>query len=159
MTYENITAPVAARRRGSSRLSTPGLAVAGLGALLTVVATFLNWATLTLQGETPVTANGLDSEMNGRFTVVLGIVAVLIVALLAARPVKGLWVLLPILGLLITFIGWAQTRKLQNTLDAIGVGVSDAVKASNGIGVWLTILGGVLLLATAVVVPMTRRRG
>src|SRR3712207_7978394 len=71
MTYENMAAPVATRRRPAPRLSTPALGVAALGALLTVVATFLNWATLTLQGETPVTANGLDEDMNGRITVVL----------------------------------------------------------------------------------------
>jgi uncharacterized membrane protein len=158
MTYENIAAPVATRRRGAARLSAPALGVAALGALLTVVATFLNWATLTLQGETPVTANGLDEDMNGRITVVLGLVALVVVGVLALRAVKGLWVVLPVLGLLITFIGWAQTRKLQNTLDAIGVGATDAVKATNGIGVWLTIVGGILLLATAVLVPATRRR-
>ena len=158
MTYENITAPLASRRArpGCRRRPSPWR---GSGHFSPWSRSSLNWATLTLQGETPVTASGLDSEMNGRFTVVLGLVALVIVAVLALRPVKGLWVLLPILGLLITFIGWAQTRKLQNTLDAIGVGTSDAVKATNGIGVWLTIAGGVLLLATAVLVPATRRRG
>jgi hypothetical protein len=158
VTYENIAAPVAARRRGATRLATPALGVAALGALLTVLAPFLPWASVSVASET-LTLKGLDEDMNGKITIVLGIAAVVVVAVLAMRAVKGVWVLLPVLGLLIVLVGWAQTRKLQNTLDAVGVG-SDAagITASNGIGVWLTILGGLLLLATAVLVPMTRRR-
>jgi hypothetical protein len=161
MTYQS-TEPATVRSRGRSRLATPALATAAVGALLTVVAPFLTWATLTLPGEArSTTANGLDTDMNGRVTLWLGVAAVVVVAVLAVRAIKGLWVLLPILGLLITFVGWAQTRKLQNTIDDIATVSADlarSVQASNGIGVWLTILGGILLLATAVLVPVTRRR-
>jgi hypothetical protein len=158
MTYDNIAAPVTVRRRGASRLATPALGAAALGALLTVLAPFLPWASVSVASET-LTLKGLDEDMNGKITLVLGIAAVVVVAALAMRAIKGLWVLLPILGLLIAFVGWAQTRKLQNTLDAVGIGSDTAgISASNGIGVWLTILGGLLLLATAVLVPMTRRR-
>jgi hypothetical protein len=158
VTYENTAAPVATRRRGPSRLATPALGVAALGALLTVLAPFLPWASVSVASES-LTLKGLDEDMNGKITIVLGLAALAVVAVLALRAIKGLWVLLPILGLLIAFVGWAQTRKLQNTLDEIGVGTDAAgISASNGIGVWLTILGGILLLATAVLVPMTRRR-
>lgn len=160
MTYENTA--VAARPGVGSRLANPALATAAVGALLTVLAPFLPWASITLPGEKGATSyNGLADEFNGRFTIYVGIVAVVVVAVLAVKRIKGLWVLLPILGLVVTFVGWAQTQKLQNTVDeitAISADAGAAVHVSNGIGVWLTILGGVLLLATAVLFPMTRRR-
>jgi hypothetical protein len=156
MTYDNTA--VATRPGTRARLATPALAAAGIGALLTVLAPFLPWATVSVGAES-LTANGLEEDMNGRITIVLGAAALVVVGVLALRAIKGLWVLLPILGLLVTFVGWAQTRKLQNTIDAIGAPDSAGVGASNGLGVWLTILGGVLLLATAVLVPALRRRG
>ncbi|HYY12145.1 MAG TPA: hypothetical protein VE781_14510 [Kineosporiaceae bacterium] len=161
MTYQS-TEPVALRGRSRSKLTTAGLATAAAGAVLTLIAPFLPWAAIALPGEKDATNyNGLADEMNGKFTIWLGLVAVVVVAVLAVRAIKGLWVLLPILGLLVTFVSWAQTAKLQNTIDEIASlssAAAEATKASNGIGVWVSLLGGILLLATAVVVPVTRRR-
>ena len=138
------------------RLPPLALGVAAVGAVLTIVAPFLRWATLAV-GEESLTANGLDQDMNGKISIWLGVVSALVVAVLVLRAVKGLWVLLPVLGAMIVFVGWAQTRKLQNTLDATGLANTGTVSASNGPGVWLTAVGGLLLLSTLVLVPVLRR--
>lgn len=154
------TRPVARRR-----LPIAALTVAAAGALATVLATFLTWATASVSGpgvNDVMAMKGLDDEINGRITIVLGILALLVVALLALRPVKGLWTLLPILGALIVVISWANTVKVQNTVNDIaeitsGVGGLMKAEVVNGPGVWLSIAGGALLLSTAVLVPVLRR--
>lgn len=152
-------------RSATSRLPLAALAVAAAGALITVLATLLTWATASVSGpgmNDVMTMKGLDDEINGRITVVLGILALIVVALLALRPVKGLWTVLPILGALVVLISWANTVKVKNTVDEIAEitsGVGGVMKAEvvNGAGVWLSIAGGALLLSTAVLVPVLRR--
>ncbi len=155
-------------RSSTARFPRPALAVAGAGAVLTVLATQLTWTTasVTAAGTTDsLVLKGTDPDMNGRFTLVLGLLALAVVAVLALRAVKGLWILLPVLGALVLLVSWAQTVKVSNTLDEAadltsGSAASGLMQTemSNGPGLWLTVLAGLLLLATAVLVPVLRRR-
>ena len=170
MSTEDVFAPAAPAPARSRRLPVPALAVAGAGALLTVVAVFLTWVTasVTVAGETQtLTLVGTDEGVNGTFTLVIGIIALAVVGLLAWRPVRGLWLLLPLAGALVVLLVWASTVKVQRTIEEIsaltsgaGADVSSLVSSSveNGLGLWVTLAGGILLLATAVLVPVLRRR-
>jgi hypothetical protein len=170
MTHES-TAPVTrpgtrASAKARSPLPVPALAIAALGGLLTVAATFLTWVTATVvvgdQRVLDEALRGTDGELHGTKTLALAVVALAVTALLLRARTSRAWVLLPVLGALILLLGWASTVKVANTAEQAaqltsGLGSTVDTQVANGPGLWLAVLGGVLLLATAVLVPVLRR--
>jgi hypothetical protein len=146
---------------------TPGLLTSAIGALLTFLAAFLTWATveLTSRAGGPLVGGGtrsvigLQGDRLGKATLVLAIAALLLVALLAAPASRPWgWIPLATAGALIVvlavvdLISISDASDLRHRLAAVP-GCQQVVQCSGdrsaGIGVYLTILGGLAVLAGA----------
>jgi hypothetical protein len=160
---------------------TPGLLTAAVGALLTFLAAFLTWATVevTSRAGGPIvgggtrSVSGLEGDRLGKATLVLAIAAVLLIVLLLAPASRrwGWWVLLACGLLVIAFavidlVSISDSSDLRRRLASIP-GCNGPIQCTGdrtaGVGVWLTIAGGVLicvgaLLHAGTLDRMVRRR-
>lgn len=132
-------------------VDTGGIVVA-ISTVVLVVAAFLAWATASALGQTgSINGIGLFSDgspiFNGVVTVLLGLVATVLV--LAAPDNEGATIVAAVLGGLVVLIALAFVVVPET---AFGGGIGGAIGAeiaNPGIGVFLTILGGIGVLAGA----------
>lgn len=129
-----------------------GIVVAASTVVL-VIAAFLAWATASAFGETGA-LNGIDlfsdgsPVFNGVVTVLLGLVATVLV--LAAPDNAAATIIAAVLGLLVVLIGLAFLVAPQTAYGDLLGGAIDVGFAETGVGVFVTILGGVGVVAGGV---------
>lgn len=132
-------------------VDTGGIVVA-VSTVVLVVAAFLAWATAEALGQTG-SVNGIDlldssPIFNGAVTILLGVVATVLV--LAAPDNEGATIIAAVLGGLVVLIGLAFVVVPET---AFGGGIGGAIGAEiadPGIGVFVTILAGIGVLAGGV---------
>jgi hypothetical protein len=146
---------------------TPGLLTAAVGALVTFLAAFLTWATVevTSRAGGPLVGGGtrsvigLQGDRLGKATLVLAVASLVLVALLAA-PASRRWGWIPLAcaGGLIAVLAVLDLVSISDASDlrerlAQVPGCVQVVQCSGdrsaGVGVYLTILGGLAVLVGA----------
>jgi hypothetical protein len=146
----------------------PGALTAAIGGLLTFLAAFLTWASVevtsraggpSLVGGGTRTVSGLEGDRLGKATLVLAIAALLLTALLMAPSTRSwTWIALAVAGGLIIALALIDLAAISDASDlrerlASIPGCSQVVQCtgdrSAGIGVYLTILGGLAVLVGA----------
>lgn len=151
----NTWADPSVKPPASAAAKQAGWVIAGAGALV-VVAAFLPWLTLSGPGADAVKAvmeaqdeglNGLDKD--GALTIVLGLVVVVMGVLRGTgRAVKGAAITGLVLGLLTALIGLIDLADVQSVKDDIS-GLPLDFQVGAGIGLWLTLLGGVAVAGSS----------
>jgi hypothetical protein len=165
---------------GSGANPTPGLLVASVGALLTFLAAFLVWATVEVFssvggpaiGGGSRSVSGLEGDRLGKATLVVAIAALLLIGLLLAPASRRWgWAVLLVCGVLIAGLALLDLVSISDASDlrqrlAQVPGCGGSVQCSGdrraGIGVWLTIAGGAVIVLGAAMhgglfAPLTRR--
>jgi hypothetical protein len=145
---------------------TPGVLTAAVGALLTFLAAFLTWATVevtsrvgTLLGGGTRSTSGLEGDRLGKATLVLALAAVALCVLLLQPSSRSWgWIALAAVGGLIVVLALIDLAAISDVSDLrerLGQvqGCSAAVQCTGsrtpGIGVYLTIVGGLVVLIGA----------
>lgn len=169
---------------GTSGKSSPSAAaiVGIIGGAILVIGSFLTWATASINvdalaqalgvdpallqgavpGDTSFSVKGLDSGADGTFTLIAGIVAVVvaIVLIMKADLKKPMGAILVIAGLVGGGVALYDLSKVndvkQEALDAAGPGLAAAgvdsgvldevFSVSAGIGIWACIAGGIVAI-------------
>jgi hypothetical protein len=143
--------------------ATPGLLVAAVGALITFLAAFLTWASVEVSSRVggPIvgggtrSVSGLEGDRLGKATLVVAIAALLLIGLLLAPASRRWgWIALAVAGglilvlALLDLVSIADASDLRSRLAQVP-GCSAAVQCtgdrSAGIGIYLTLLGGLLV--------------
>ena len=141
--------PGADDRAPGARLGNPGWVLILVGGVLGVLAAFLTWASVDYGGLASHRYTGVDAGRDGKITIVLAVL-VLVVAALAFAGVVRAWQrgVLAVLGLVIAFVAMADlfASPSVGTQEQARLGTTAHITSSNGIGVWLTLLGGVLVV-------------
>lgn len=118
----------------------PALYVAGAGAALTILGSFLPWASVaTIYGTMSV--SGIDRD--GMFTLVFGILMMLGVLLTLKKPGARAWGA-GVLAVLTFFVGAIDLYDVSVRVSEFS---SDLALGSVGIGLYMVIIGGALGLA------------
>lgn len=136
-------------RTNSVGVDVGGIVVAASTVVL-LIAAFLAWAMASAFGETGA-VNGIDlftdghPIFNGVVTVLLGLVATVLV--LAAPDNEAATIIAAVLGLLVVLIGLAFLVVPQTAYGDLLGGAVDIGFADTGIGVYLTVVGGIGVLA------------
>lgn len=151
----NTWADPSVKRPPSDAAKQAGWVIAGAGALV-VVAAVLPWLTLSGADAEAVKSvmeaqdeglNGLDKD--GALTIVLGIVVVVMGVLRGTgRAVKGAAITGMVLGLLTALIGVVDLADVQSVKDDVS-GLPLDFQVGAGIGLWLTLLGGVAVAGSS----------
>lgn len=158
------------RPHRAPRTGLPGGITAVVGGAIVLTATALPWLRTdtdtggvtavggfgAVTGDSPLAGSNLNDLLDGvgsfrpgLIGLLIGVVAVLAAGVLALvrpvrpRPFRVSAALLTVLA--VSAIGWGGVR----WLDPDPAGVLGAGEAMSGVGSWLTVLGGVLLLAAA----------
>ena len=147
--------------------ATPGLLTAAVGTLVTFLAAFLTWASVEvtsraggpLIGGGTRSVSGLEGDRLGKGTLVLAIAAALLIVLLAAPASRSWgWIALLVAGALIVLLALLDLVSISDASDlrsrladipGCGGPVSCTGDRSAGIGVYLTILGGLVIMVGA----------
>jgi hypothetical protein len=147
--------------------ATPGLLTAAVGGLLTFLAAFLTWATVEvtsraggpLVGGGTRSVSGLEGDRLGKATLVIAIAALVLVALLMSPASRSWgWAALFVAGALILVLGLLDLIAIVDASDlrqrlADVPGCTTRVQCtgdrSAGVGVYLTLLGGVVIMVGA----------
>jgi hypothetical protein len=145
-----LAAPVPSRPKLN-----PGWGLVVVGGVLGVLGAFLPWARVTYGGLFTHTYHGVSAGRDGKITVVL---AVSVLGLTAAAFLG--WVrnwqrpVLAILGLIIAFIALADLAASPSvgSAEQARLGLSAKITSSNGIGEWLTLIAGILVVIGVVLV-------
>lgn len=121
-----------------------GQFVGAISAIVVIVATFLPWA--KIMGLISVTG----FEGDGKYTLIAGIIA-LVLILTKKAP---LWAAL-VLGLVVAVVGVIDINGMSNSIQAIG-GMGEGnpfadLAVEIGIGLYLTVLGGLGLIAAPLI--------
>jgi hypothetical protein len=154
-------------------IARPAFATAAVAALVVFVSTFLPWftfrlaASATLPGILPAAANasadGTDAPMLGTWTLLLALAAAALLVLMVVRPDPRLWLGLPLAGLLIVVLALISLSRVNSAADSFRSVLvllpPNTVSAGSGIGLWLTLLGGLGLIAAGVLVWRDQRGG
>jgi hypothetical protein len=137
-----------------------GLA-AGAGAIA-FISGFLTWgkaeAKSGLGAAFSKSAKGTETDFNGKFTLILGLIALGVAVFMLVKPsaqaflATRSWVPL---GILMAILALLSLNKLHNTQDAIG---GTSIDVSAGIGLWLTIVAGLAIVAAGVPTYLSGRR-
>ncbi len=146
---------------------TPGMLVAAIGALVTFLAAFLTWATADFTsrvanlppGGVIDSASGLTGNRLGKATLVLAIAVLILLALmrLPATSAKA-WIVVAAGGGLIVLIAVLDLFAIINDSDlpdrlasvqGCGAVVQCTAERSAGVGVYLTIVGGLVVVVGA----------
>lgn len=123
---------------------TPATTVLGVSAIVLVIAAFLPWATVSALGAS-ISVNGLDGS-DGYITIICGAYLGFIAwRAMQRQPVsKGMVIGMWVAAGIATAIG---VMNFSSVDDNVGAAALAGVSASVGIGLWLTILGGLGALA------------
>lgn len=163
---DEVDSPRPASDRLPERVTT-GLLTVAVGGLLTFLAAFLTWATveLTSRAGGPLvgggtrSVSGLEGDRLGKATIVIAVAVLLLVVLLVTPAARRAgWIALAIAGALI--IGFALIDLLQISdssdlrerlaqVPGCSQGIQCTGERSAGIGVYLTLLGGLIVLIGA----------
>jgi hypothetical protein len=138
----------------------PGWGLVILGGLLGVLGAFLTWATVDYAGLATHTYRGVSAGRDGKITVVLAVLVLGITAAAFLGWVRG-WMrpVLAILGLVIAFIAIADLAASPSvgSEEQARLRVTAQVTSSNGIGEWLTLVAGILVVVGVVLVARYSR--
>ena len=138
----------------------PGWGLAVLGGLLGVLGAFLTWATVDYGGLATHTYRGVSAGRDGKITVVLAVLVLGIAAAAFLGWFRG-WMrpTLAILGLVIAFIAIADLAASPSvgSEEQARLRVTAQITSSNGIGEWLTLVAGVLVVVGVVLVSRYSR--
>jgi hypothetical protein len=156
-------APPAAKEPIDSTARVIGWIIAGTG-LLVAIAAFLTWGTIDafggsfdINGVTGSDVPGDDETKDGVLTLILAIPAV---GFAVVRAIGQLSLTAAIIGAvagaLIVLIAIVDMADISNTGDDLPGGGA-GIEASIGIGLWLTLIGG-LAMALASIVGIIKRR-
>jgi hypothetical protein len=142
--------------------------LAGVGGVAAITASVLNWATLRLVSKTlSATPNPQDSErityggltsLEGRMTLVVGVVAVILtILMLLRRPLPIGLAAAGAVGLLAgLFAAVAHPVELSALSRVFGSADDVTVHIPNGPGVWLALVGSALILSGGLVAHLLR---
>jgi len=132
-------------------MTTQNLKYIGIaGCLLAIIGAFLVWATVS-GGGVEIDIKGTDEDKDGTITLILAIIAAAAIWFIAAKP----WVIWVALAASVLFL----LVGLYDTIDIMGTDVPEGVSISVGIGLWLTVLGGILATAATVMIKMNASKG
>jgi hypothetical protein len=133
----------------------PGWGLVILGGLLGVLGAFLTWATVDYGGLATHTYRGVSAGRDGKITVVLAVLVVGIAVAALLGWFRG-WMraTLAILGLVIAFIAIADIAASPSvgSEEQARLHVTAQVTSSNGVGEWLTLVAGILVVVGVVLV-------
>jgi hypothetical protein len=142
--------------------------LAGVGGVVAITASVLNWATLRLVSKTlsaapdpqdseRITYGGLTS-LEGRMTLVVGVVAVILtILMLLRRPLPIGLAAAGAIGLLAgLFAAVAHPVELSALSRVFGSADDVTVHIPNGPGVWLALVGSALILSGGLVAHLLR---
>jgi hypothetical protein len=161
------TPALPARPSGRPPGVTPGLLTVAVGGLLTFLAAFLTWASVEvtsraggpLVGGGTRSVSGLEGDRLGKATLVIAIAALVLAALLLlpTSRVWG-WIVLLVAGGLIVVLALLDLIAISDATDlrqrladvpGCSQGVQCTGERSAGIGVYLTVLGGLVIMVGA----------
>jgi hypothetical protein len=132
--------------------------VALVSAVATIVAAYLTWIRTHIDGLAAPgsTTSGLEGR-DGRTVLVVGIVALVVAALVAAgRRDAWLRAVLLVAGGVTTIIAAVDladaSAKAERIEDEFGV-PADAVRSSAGVGLWVLLAAGIGLLVAGLLAP------
>jgi len=152
---EPATSAVPAEPALSRPTLNPGWGLVILGGLVGVLGAFLTWATVDYGGLATHTYRGVSAGRDGKITVVLAVLVLGIAATAFLGWVRG-WMrpALAILGLVIAFIAIADLAASPSvgSEEQARLKVTAQVTSSNGIGEWLTLVAGILVVVGVVLV-------
>jgi hypothetical protein len=146
-------------------------AAAGIGGIIAIVASALNWAVLRLISKTlSATPNPQDSErityngltlLEGRVTLVVGVVAVILsILMVLRRPLPLGLAVAGGAGLLAgLFAAIAHPVDLAGLSRVFGSADDVTVRIPNGPGVWLALVGSALILVGGLAALLFRSPG
>ncbi|MBL7493224.1 hypothetical protein I6A60_36645 [Frankia sp. AgB1.9] len=125
--------------------------LAGAGAVLTMIASVLTWATVRAFGMVEFSVSGMDSTQHGRLTFGLGIVVGIAALGLAARPrghpARLLAGVTGVSGFAIALVALVDIGYLRGGGLFAGSGIEATTTIAPGL--WLVLGGGLLSLAAA----------
>jgi len=130
-----------------------------LSGLLLVAGAFLPWATLSNSLGASYTITGIEAD--GIFTIVIGAVIVLVSYLLIIRKAKGKksGIGLFVVGLVALVIGAIDTMGVNQVIEEKkSVMAQSGIAAHVGIGLYLTLIGGILALIAGIWVFFEREK-
>jgi hypothetical protein len=146
---------------------TPGLITVAVGGLIVFLAAFLTWASVEvtsriggpLVGGGTRSVSGLEGDRLGKATLILAIAVLLLVVLLTTPAARSAgWIALAVAGGLIVLLALLDLIAISDASDlrerlADVPGCSQGIQCTGertvGIGVYLTILGGLVVVVGA----------
>ena len=151
-------------RRGRAMplpIARPAFATAAVAAVVVFVATFLPWFTFRvaasggLPGILPAgataSADGTDRPMLGTWTLLLALAAAAVLVLMVVRPDPRLWLGPPLVGVLIVILALISLARVNSAMDSFRSVLvllpPNTLSVGSGVGLWLTLLGGLGLMA------------
>jgi hypothetical protein len=137
---------------GAMELPIPRIAyyVGGAAAIVVFLSTFLPWfsVSVSLLGRgVSQSGSGTDAPVLGGWTLLLSLAVLAALVLMLLRPDPRLWLALPIAGGLVVLFVLISLARLGRASGDLGILQDTGVDVSSGVGLWLTLLGGIGLLA------------
>ena len=143
--------------------------VALVGAILGILGSFLPWAkfswNIPMLGSGSESLNGMDTS-DAKITLGVAIVALIVaIVLLALKSsgAKALGAITAVLGVIVGAVGIIDALDIQNKAGqlkqaAMAEGVGEgAIKISSSFGLWLVVVGGIVLLIGGIMAIATKR--
>jgi hypothetical protein len=132
-------------------MTTQNLKYIGIaGCALAIIGAFLVWAKVS-GGGLEIEIKGTDEDKDGTITLILAVLAAGAIWFIGVKP-WVIWVAL-VASVLFLLVG------IYDTVDIMGTEVPEGVSVSVGIGLWLTVLGGILATAATVMIKMNASKG
>ena len=145
------TAPSAVPRRRSGLAALVPAVLAGAGAVMTLVASTMTWATVRALGMVRYSVAGMDADQHGRLAAGLGLLVALAAVGLAAGPRGHAARLLRVLagagGLVTVFVAVLEIGYLRGGGPLAGTGLDATTVIAPGL--WLLLAGGLLGVGAA----------
>ncbi len=139
---------------GSARV-TGGLLVVAAG-VMTIVGSGMRWATIRALGLVEIPLRGTDADQFGGTTLLLGVLSVLLGGLLVGWGRAGWgWILAAVTGSMIVLMVVVDLFRLLR--DSRLAGVMPDISVEVGPGLWITLVGGLLVVAGAVLARLGAR--
>jgi hypothetical protein len=137
------------RRRDRKPLAAPDIAAA-ISALAVAIGALGPWITIGI-----ISANGVDNGRDGVVTIIIAVVALLATYAHYSKGTSGWAVFTAICGAAIAVVGIID---VSDVLSRHGEILGRDFSPSVGWGLWLTVIAGVALFASAVVMIASQRR-
>jgi drug/metabolite transporter (DMT)-like permease len=143
----------AAPARSHSRFN-PGWGLVIAGGVLGVLGAFMTWATVDYGGVASHTYRGVSGGRDGKITVVLSVVVLglTVLALFGWAARRWMRPALTVVGLVIAFVAIADLAASPSVGSEVQAQLHVSVTSSNGVGEWLTLLAGILVVVGVVLV-------